>query len=328
MPGTLTGTESPGLVKLFSMNKEGTRQTIGILLCFLLICWYADVSAQRGHIPPGLAERYVEENRFGIHFRYAPVVSYGLANASFPFSKNHPQYLSDMFGVDVVFFFAGDKLQHHLRTSLSLPAYIYSEAGSGSGFYVDRYKSSGRRHQQLYSVNLSVWSPGFLTIMAGLTTVVQYESRSIHYYSERIDEQWNAGLAVGPHFSLALPIIKPFTIRGEAHIPAYLPYTNMGRIRTRNSRSTHFESGFHAMTYAPFIDLQGLVRMREELLLVVGYRYMVQMGYGHDHFSFSRNGLLTYSFDEIREYYAGIRYTMPARWTRRRPLPACPLNTR
>lgn len=310
------------------MNREGTSQIIGVLLCFLLIGWYAGVSAQRGHIPPGLADRYIEENRFGIHFRYMPVVSYGLATTSFPFSKNHPLYLSDMFGFDVLFSFSGEKLQHHLRTSLSLPAYIYSEADSGTGFYVDRYKSSGRRHQQLYVMSLPVWSPGFLTIRTGLTTVVQYENRSTHYYSDRTDDTWSAGLSIGPNLSIDLPLLRQLTIGVEAHFPASLPYTNMGRVKTGYGRSTHFESGFHSMTFAPFVDLHSRVRMLEQLFLVLGYRHVIQMGYGHQTPTFSANGLLTYSYDEIREFYAGIRYIMPARWTKRSPLPSCPLITR
>ena len=310
------------------MNKAGTSLIFGAVLWILLTGCCTELLAQRGHIPPGLADRYIEENTFGIHFRYMPVVSYGLATTSFPFSKNHPEYLSNMYGVDIVFFFSGNRLQHHLRTSLSIPAYINSEAASGSGFYVDRYKSSGRRHQQLYYLNLPVWSPGFMTIMAGLTTVLQYENRSIHYYSDRIDKQWTAGLSLGPHLLLDLPILRSLMIRGEAHIPVFLPYTSMGRVKTGYYRSTHFESGFHAMTYAPFVDLQGRLRIREELFLVVGYRHMIQMGYGHENPSFSRHGLLTYSFDEIQEYFAGIRYTIPARWTRRKPEHGCRLNTR
>lgn len=306
--------------------KAGICRIVFILLVCFLVCSVHDVWAQRGHIPPGLADRYIGENTFGVHFRYMPHVSYGLANTSFPFAKSYPQYLSDMMGLDLVFFFSGNKLQHHLRTSLSLPAYIYSEAQSETGYYVDRYKSSGQRHQQVYYFNLPLWKPGFLSLWYGVTVSLQYEKRSIQYYSDRIDNKWNAGMGLGPNMAIDLPLFRGFAIRGEGHFLGFLPYTSLGNVETSYGRSTHYESGFHSFTLVPFADIQGRFRIFEELLLVLGYRNIVQMGYGHVRPSFSSQGMIAYSFDEIQEFYAGFRYTMPARWTRRKTNPACPLQ--
>jgi hypothetical protein len=296
------------------------------LVALLLLLFAGQVAGQRGHIPPGLADRYVSENTFGIHFRYMPGVSYGLASMTFPFAKSDPRLVSDMMGVDIVFFFKGNRFQHHLRSSLSLPAYIYSDAVSEGGFYIDRYKSQYRRHQQVYYFNLPLWQTGFFSLRYGLTTSIQYENRIINFNSGRVDEKWNAGLALGPNMAAEVPLFKRLSLHGEGHFLCFLPYSSMGRFKTGYGSSTHFESTFHALTYAPYIDLQARIRLLEDLLVIAGYRNIFQMGYGSVNPSFVNEDMIAYSFDEIQEFYAGLRYTMPARWTRRKTVPSCPLQ--
>lgn len=301
------------------------HSTIGLVV-LLLFFFAGQALGQRGHIPPGLADRYVSANTFGVHFRYMPGVSYSLATTAFPFSKSDPRFLTDMMGVDIVFFFKGDRFQHHLRSSLSLPAYIYSEAVSEGGFYVDQYKSQCRRHQQVYYFNLSLWSTNYFSIWYGLTTAVQYENRIINFNSGRVDEKWNAGLGLGPNLAADVPVFSGLSLRGEGHFLCFLPYSSMGRFKTGYGNSTHFESAFHALTYAPYMDLQARVLLLEDLLVIAGYRNIFQMGYGSVNPSFVNEDMIAYSFDEIQEFYAGLRYTMPARWTRRKTVPSCPLQ--
>lgn len=278
---------------------------------------------QRGHIPPGMANRFLQGNSFGINLRYISAISNGIEGTGLPFIKDEPRLFSDLMGVDLVFHFPGERVQHYLRTSLALPSGVYANTGSEASLQPDRQRSVYSRQQQLYYFNIPLSPDRFFRLWYGFSAQIKYESRAVYYQLGGWEKKWEAGFGLGPNMAVNIPIGERIGIRGEAHFPVVLPHASMGMFSAGATPSMEKETAFSMMAILPFADISSRILLADRFFMQLGYRYTLQMGYGNPGISFARRNIITHSYEGIHEFYISMAYRHHGRWTRRKYIPAC-----
>lgn len=298
----------------------------GILLLCLLIVTSASqyLSGQAGHIPPGLADKFLQGSTVGLNLKYMPISSFTLLRSVEPFTNKFPYITGGVGAAELVLCLSRTTTAHYITVSASLPAYLSSKGMAGDNQLIDQLNSFYGQYRLQYHLLVPSFDSRRVSVFLGGATAMQYESRNLDFISGRRDFLWDASVGIGPVVAADIFITRGIVLRPEAMLIFGIPWSSFGRMERKYMNNPLEESGYAPFSYTLKAGIQCAYSPGGKWEAVSGYRYSTITGYGNKEASFSMTNPYLYKYDLIQEIYLGFHYMIPSRWTKRKPRYSCP----
>lgn len=296
---------------------------VGYLLAGVLAL---DAAGQRGHIPPGLADKLLKGSNAGINVHYLSYQSFTPDTLAFPLNRSFPRYNGNSAAFELAIYIQRNTASHRFYGLVSLPAYLAGLDSLGNSLILDTYGSYFQQLSAGYQFSLPLLLRRSIQLYYGATLSIRHQQTSLTFLpaGKFGKKEFMAGL--GPGLSAEVRLLPRLLFRAESAVLFYTPYTSAG-VLTTVSESTYMPGqNYRPATYVVASGAHINYDLGEHWQARLGYTRFYAQGLGGVEPAFVPARPVTFSHELTQGIYAGMVYVIPPRWTKRKVEYPCPLS--
>lgn len=226
---------------------------------------------------PGLSDKPVPSVSAGLSATYNQHRSYTPLYPSVPLRVGLPLFLSSPVGFELFSTVKTDRSDHMFTLSVSFPAQITSDNGTGHNFILDTNNSSywGTTLEYRYLRGLFDW--GRASFYYGFTPAVLFERKTMTYLSGHRNRWTDLDLGIGAVVETRYPVHPRLYVNGSFAGVVFLPYISRRWYESVNEEGIVITSRHTPLVYRSVLEFY-VQWERGYGHISAGYRRLHRMG--------------------------------------------------